>query len=128
MTTDRELDLEHFRTRLQEERRRVVEAIENLRGPNPGSLEEETGEETTFDNHLADAASATYDRELEYTLEGSEQTLLARIDRALERVEAGTFGRCERCGKAIAVERLEARPWAELDIDCQRELERAGAA
>jgi RNA polymerase-binding protein DksA len=126
--TDRELDIDHFRARLQEERARVIEAIQNLRGESPVSLEEETGEETTFDNHLADAATVTYHRELDYTLEGSEQTLLARIDRALERIEEGTFGRCERCGKEIAVERLEARPWAELDIDCQRELERAGAA
>ena len=128
MSTDRELDVGHFRVRLEEERARVLEAIENLRGENPGSIEEETGEETTFDNHLADAATITYDRELEYTLEGSEQTLLARIDRALERIDEGTYGTCERCGKEIPAERLEARPWAELDIDCQRDLERAGAA
>jgi DnaK suppressor protein len=121
------VDTEKFRARLEEERARVLEAIENLRGENPGSLTEELGELSTADNHPGDVATGTYDRELEYALEDGEQVLLRRIERALERIEAGTYGRCARCGREIPVERLEARPWAKYDIECQRELERAGA-
>ena len=120
------IDIEHFRTRLQDERRRVLEAIENLERENPGSLSDETGElNPGFDQHPGDVATELFDRELEYTLRDGEQATLARIDRALGRIDAGTYGTCERCGKDIPVERLEARPWAELDIDCQREVERA---
>ena len=69
-------------------------------------------------------AATYFDRELEYTLRDGEQATLARIVRALGRIDDGTYGKCERCGKDIPEERLEARPWAELDIDCQREVER----
>lgn len=50
--------------------------------------------------------------------------MLADIDAALKRIEDGTYGTCTNCGKPIAPERLEARPWATLCIDCQREQER----
>ena len=119
------IDTEHFRARLEDERRRVMEAIENLQRENSGTLADETGElNPGFDQHPGDVATELFDRELEYTLQDGEQALLARIDRALGRIEDGTYGTCERCGKDIPVERLEARPWAELDIDCQREVER----
>ena len=49
--------------------------------------------------------------------------MLAAIDRALARIEDGTYGTCQR-GKQIAAERLEALPYAELCIDCKREVER----
>jgi RNA polymerase-binding transcription factor len=45
---------------------------------------------------------------------------LADVDKALERMEEGTYGICTNCGKAILPERLEALPYAELCIDCQR--------
>ena len=120
------IDIEHFRTRLQDERRRVLEAIENLERENPGSLSDETGElNPGFDQHPGDVATELFDRELEYPRRDGDPAPGARIDRALGRIDAGTYGTCERCGKDIPVERLEARPWAELDIDCQREVERA---
>jgi RNA polymerase-binding protein DksA len=50
--------------------------------------------------------------------------MLAAIDAALGRVEAGTYGTCESCGREISPERLEAYPWASLCIDCKREAER----
>jgi RNA polymerase-binding transcription factor len=76
------------------------------------------------DNHLGDAAAGTLDREIDYTLEDHSGQVLTQIDAALVRIEEGSFGTCARCGKSIAEERLEARPWASLCIDCQREMER----
>lgn len=123
MTT---VDTERFRTRLEDERRRVVDAIEYLHRENPGSLEEETGElvSGSADQHMGDTATATYDRELDYTLEGNSEEVLRAIDAALARIDEGSYGTCERCGKPIGEERLEARPWATLCIDDQRALER----
>jgi RNA polymerase-binding protein DksA len=117
------LDTDRFRERLLEERRRVEHALGHLEDENPGSVEDET-EDETWDNHLGDAATATLDRELDYTLEENSEQILAAIDQALERIEEGTFGTCARCGKPIAEARLEAMPYATKCIDCKRLEER----
>ncbi len=117
-------DVDRFREALVEERQRVTAAIENLHDEHPGSMAEDSGEDAVFDNHLADTATETYDRELDYTLEENSEHVLADIDAALRRIEDGTYGICTSCGRRIAEERLEARPWATLCIDCQRERER----
>jgi RNA polymerase-binding protein DksA len=118
------IDTDRFRSMLLAERERVRDAIEYLHQENPGSLEDESGEETSFDNHLGDTATVTYDREMDYTLEDNAEGVLAAIEAALARIEDGTYGICRRCGRPIAPERLEALPYAELDIDCKREVER----
>jgi RNA polymerase-binding protein DksA len=118
------IDTDRFREALLEERKRVEGAIENLHQENPGTLAEDAGEETAYDNHLADTATETYDRELDYTLEENSEHVLAEIHAALKRIEEGTYGICTNCGKQIGEERLEALPWATLCIDCQRDRER----
>jgi YteA family regulatory protein len=118
------LDTNHFKELLLDERKRVTAAIENLHDDHQGTLSEEAGEETAYDNHLADTATETYDRELDYTLEENSEHVLADIDAALKRIEDGTYGTCTNCGKQIPQERLEARPYATLCIDCQRRRER----
>jgi RNA polymerase-binding protein DksA len=117
-------NVDRFREALLEERRRVQAAIENLHEEHPGTISDEAGEEAAYDNHRADTATETYDRELDYTLEENSEHVLADIDAALKRIEDGTFGICTNCGKQIPEERLEARPWATLCIDCQRDRER----
>lgn len=117
------MNVDRFREALLEERRRVAAAIENLHADHPGTISDETGEDAVYDNHLADTATETYDRELDYTLEENSEHVLAAIDAALKRIEEGTYGICSNCGKPILEERLEALPWATLCIDCQRERE-----
>ena len=120
MTT---VDAERFRTILEEERRRVVAAISYLHEENPGSIIDETEEIGGTDNHLAETATVTLDREIDYTLEENSEHVLAEIDAALRRIEDGTYGQCTNCGRQIPEERLEARPYATLCIDCQRQRE-----
>ncbi|HSS72103.1 MAG TPA: TraR/DksA C4-type zinc finger protein [Gaiellaceae bacterium] len=118
------VDTEQLRQRMLEERRRVVDAIDNIHAENPGSIGDET-EETTFqDNHLGDIATATFDREMASTLEDNSTHVLAEIDAALKRIDEGTFGVCTRCGQPIDAERLEALPWATLCIEDKRKQER----
>jgi RNA polymerase-binding protein DksA len=112
-------DTTRFRDALHAERARVTAAIENLRNENPGSMEDETGDEV-HDQHIGDVATAMHDRELDYTLADNEEQLLEEIDAALGRIDDGTYGICTNCGKPIAEERLEALPWASLCIDCAR--------
>jgi len=118
-------DANRFRAMLLEERERVEKALANLRTDHPGSLDEEVEEIAAMsDNHLAETATATLGREIDYTLGGNSEEVLTQIDAALRRIEEGTYGTCVRCGRAIAPERLEASPWASLCIGCKREAER----
>ena len=89
----------------------MLDAIEYLHKENPGSIEDETDDETT-DNHLAETATVTVDREIDYTLEENSGNVLREIDRALARIDDGTYGTCRACGHAIEPERLEFLPWA----------------
>lgn len=117
------IDTEHFRKRLLDERKRVKEAIDYLHEENPGSVQDET-QDSTADNHPADVATVTFDRELDYSLEENEERLLEAIDAALGRVDDGTYGVCGKCGRPIGEERLEALPWTTQCIDCKRKEER----
>ncbi len=53
-----------------------------------------------------------------------DRKLMSKIEAALARIDAGTFGRCTACGEPIAAARLQARPVTELCIECKREAER----
>jgi RNA polymerase-binding protein DksA len=117
------LDIGHFKQRLQDERARVQEALDYLHEENAGSLEDER-EEIPSDNHPADVATSTVNREIDYTLEENEERVLAAIDTALKRIAEGTFGACRTCGQEIALERLEALPYTTQCIDCKRKEER----
>jgi RNA polymerase-binding transcription factor DksA len=116
------IDTAEFRNRLEEERRRLLHAVGFLEKENPGSVSNELGElaEGGTDNHLGDTATAMYDRELDQGLgDGARQTL-TEIDAALLRMDAGTYGICETCGKPIPPERLAAIPWTRRCLDDQR--------
>ena len=123
MTPDSVVNAEQFRTLLLEERRRVANGLHHLQEQNSGSIEDET-EEETYDNHLADSATSTLNREIDYTLEENSEHVLAAIEEALRRIDEGSFGTCARCGQPIAEERLEAIPYAIRCIDCKRLEER----
>ena len=118
------MDMDHFRTMLLEERERVERAIANLRDDHPGFADDEVEEVPgPSDNHIAETATATLDREIDFTLEENSGQVLADIDAALKRIDDGTYGTCTVCGKQIAEERLEAYPWAALCIDDARQAE-----
>jgi RNA polymerase-binding protein DksA len=117
------IDTERFRERLLDERARVQEALDYLHEENSGLMEDER-EEIPSDNHPADVATSTVNREIDYTLEENEERMLAAIDAALQRIEDGSFGTCRDCNQQIAIERLEALPYTTQCIDCKRREER----
>lgn len=115
------MDTERFRTRLLEERDRLKHAVDYIHGEREGAQEDEGENElSTADNHLGDQASNMSERELDEGLEEDGREVLAQIEAALKRIDDGTYGKCERCGRDIGEERLEARPWATLCIDDAR--------
>jgi RNA polymerase-binding protein DksA len=72
----------------------------------------------------ADAGSKTFEREQELSIAGNRLDLLTQIERAVARVDAGTYGICESCGKPIPKARLKAFPMATLDVVCKQREER----
>lgn len=102
----------------------MQDALEYLKKDDQGLLQDER-EEIQSDNHLADDATSTYDRELDATLEDNEERMLDAIDAALKRIEEGAYGICSTRGEAIGEERLEAVPWTTQCIDCKRKEERS---
>jgi DnaK suppressor protein len=72
----------------------------------------------------ADTGTKTFEREQEISLANSILERINQVDRALERLQDGTYGYCERCGNAIPIERLTAFPSATLCVTCKQLEER----
>jgi DnaK suppressor protein len=119
------IDTNRFRDTLVRERDQLRSQVERHDIGN-SSLLEETGElfSSSTDNHLADTASETFERELDEGLEEGALRRLREVEEALTRIEEGTYGTCRICGREIPQERLEAVPWATLCIDDARRLGR----
>jgi DnaK suppressor protein len=71
-----------------------------------------------------DLASSEYLHSFTFRLRGREKVFLEKIDRALEKIDGGTFGVCETCGEPISIKRLEARLETTLCIRCKEDQER----
>jgi RNA polymerase-binding protein DksA len=116
------LDLAYFRDALETERAQLLSAAESVN--HEGSLMEETGDLAIgAGDHIADSASETYMRELDGGLEQNVGHLIEAVDAALERIDEGTYGTCEVCGREIGDDRLRAVPYATLCIDDKRAQE-----
>jgi RNA polymerase-binding protein DksA len=72
----------------------------------------------------ADAGSKTFEREQEQSIAANRRDLITQIQHAVERIDSGTYGFCESCGKPIPKARLKAFPAATLDVACKQREER----
>jgi RNA polymerase-binding protein DksA len=72
----------------------------------------------------ADAGSKTFEREQEQSIAANRRDLITQIQHAIERIDSGTYGYCESCGKPIPKARLKAFPAATLDVACKQREER----
>lgn len=115
-----DLDLQKFKKALLRERQR----LEKERRGNSADEAGRSSELADYDNHPADAASETYERTKNYAIDEAFKDMIERIDEALRKIDAGTYGRCDRCGRQISLERLKAIPSATFCIACQEQLER----
>jgi RNA polymerase-binding transcription factor DksA len=83
---------------------------------------------STHGEHIAEAASDSYERDWDLALASSDQNSLYEIQQALDRIARGVYGRCELTGKPIESARLRAVPWTRFSAAAQSELEARGAA
>ena len=107
---------------LEERRRSLDEHRANRRGEIDTLGADPDSDETTFvdDRGFADSAHSTAERSRRLSVVTALRENLRDVEQALTKIDAGTYGTCERCGDPIAPERLEALPWAALCIDCKR--------
>ncbi len=117
------MDLARVKQRLQEERARRLALAGRLR--QEGADPVESGELSTVDQHPAELGSETFERELELTTLTIVENDLKDIDDALRRLDDGSYGICEECGKPIDEARLEAVPWARYCVVDQARIEQA---
>lgn len=107
-----------IRARLESEHDRLQAEVDEIAREGHEALSDASGE-NNYRDHMADQGTATFSRELDMTLEENSRDALSAVHRAIERIEDGTYGTCERCGQAISDERLQAMPTATLCISCK---------
>jgi len=88
------------------------------------SQREFSGDLSAYSYHMADVGTDTFERETELTIASAGSDTMKEIVEALERIENGTYGKCELCGNDITQNRLMAVPQARLCINCKADQER----
>ncbi len=107
--------------KLLEIKKKLIMRKESLLAEAEEALNELPGQ-TMFPD-LGDQATAETERSFMLRLRGRERRLLKKIDEAIERIESGVFGICDKCGMEIDIRRLEVRPVTTLCIDCKIQQE-----
>lgn len=109
----------YFKERLLEDKKQTLDTldIEENNGLH-SSLKDYYSELSVYDNHPADIASETFEMEMKFNLEESEKRHLKDVNDAIEKIENGTYGMCETCGKSIDIDRLEVIPYTAICAEC----------
>src|SRR5262245_40747135 len=119
--------IRRFNDLLVEERMRLRVSLARLYSEAVENNPEQVGE-STVRTHLADLGTDTFEQSADLGLAEQISRVIADIDRALDRIDEGTYGVCQGCGKAISIERLEAIPSASRCAACQTAVERGQEA
>jgi DnaK suppressor protein len=110
--------LDRFKKRLEEEKERLEEQIADYERDLEEARLTESSSDRSPDPGNAEASSMKLEYAKELSIEQNTLDLLSKANRALERIDAGTYGICESCGKAIPIERLEVLPYSTLCVEC----------
>ena len=110
--------LQRYGKRLEEEKTRLEEQIEDYERELEEARLTESSSDRSPDPGNAEASSMKLEYAKELSIEQNSIDLLSKVNRALERIEAGTYGICESCGKAIPVERLDVLPYSTVCVEC----------
>ena len=117
------------RRRLTEDMEQIQRDIyERTQGEQAITSSMEAPDGTGISSEQGDEANAVAEYDRNQAMLENDRALLRKIESALERLAAGKYGICERCGKPINPRRLESLPYVTLDVDCQEIVERAERA
>ena len=118
-------ELDELRQRLEAERAELQEQLTTIEETQFATSQSDISGEVSFDEENADAGTFTFERERDLSIENNVRDLMGKIDRALSRMDEGTYGICSRCGRSIEKARLKALPYADLCIkDAQAQSRR----
>lgn len=107
-----------IQTELEEQKHRLLADIEQLESEDPSKDVFRDVNNTDDD----DAAESEAFNRIQARLD-TARAQLKSIEKTLTKLENGTYGKCERCGKPIPEARLEAKPWAIYDVECEEIVE-----
>jgi DnaK suppressor protein len=113
-----------LRERLEAERKDLQDQLDELEESTFSAAQSDLTGEMGFDEEYADAGTATFEREKDLSLVNNLRDLMERIDKALAKIDDGTYGLCDRCGKPIEKLRLKALPYANLCLKDKQAEER----
>ena len=111
---------EEFRKILDEKRRHLIEEAKR-------TLETEMTIDAAERMDEVDQASSEYMQAFSFRLRGRERYLMEKIEHALRKIDEGIYGLCEECEELISLKRLQARPEAQLCIQCKEAQEKEEA-
>ncbi len=118
-------EIDELRTRLLEQQVELQDQLTTIEDTSFATTQSELSGDVGLDDESADAGTATFEREKVLSIEQNVLDLMQKIERALERMDAGTYGICARCGKPIEKARTAALPYVDLCIkDAQAESRR----
>lgn len=117
--------LAKIRAALEIKRVELAERQRELEEASFDSTQSDITGEVGLDEDFADAGTATFERERDLSIRNNIRDLIDQVTRAIERIDEGTYGTCERCGQPIDATRLRELPHASLCLDCKRREERA---
>jgi DnaK suppressor protein len=118
-------ELDELRERLLAEKGELQEQLATIEEQSFATSQSDISGEVSFDEENADAGTFTFERERDLSIENNVRDLLGKIDRALARMDDGTYGICSRCGRPIEKARLKALPYVDLCIkDAQAQSRR----
>lgn len=113
-----------IRKRLMEQREELENQLAAIEETATGLSQSEMSGEVSYDEDFADAGSFTFEREKEFSIANNVTDLRSKTDRALHRIEEGSYGTCESCGQPIESARLKALPHVTLCLKCKKAEER----
>ena len=118
-------EIADLRIRLEEERIQLDNQLTSIEEDSFASTQSDAAGDVGLDDEPADAGTATFEREKDLSIENNVRDLLHKIDRALKRIEDGTYGVCDICGKPIEKARVKALAYVDLCIkDAQAQSRR----
>jgi len=121
--------IQYFIQKLQAEKQILTKQMASLEKTGLGStLGESIGELSVCDNHPADIGDELFERSKDIALRDNAHVLVENIEDALNKIAVGTYGYCDKCSQQIPLSRLEAVPWANKCIHCQRQDDASGSA
>lgn len=119
------MDTHAARARLLAEQERLEGVRQAADRLSAGAKEAAERELSSADQHPAELATETIERELDWTVVRHAESELAEIQAALAKLDTGKYGQCEECGSEISAERLEALPAARYCVEDQAKIARA---